>query len=175
MKHAANILSLLRIFLSLLLFFCLDRPVLFGMLYLLSGLSDLLDGYIARKTNTQSTLGARLDTLGDIFLFGVITVSVAVWMGPAIKRFIPWILVILLVRLAGMGIAAFKYRCFASLHTWANKLSGLFLFSAPVLLLLKLPKLLWAVAALCFLSAVEEALIHLTSPVLDLNRRSLFF
>ena len=36
--------------------------------FLLAGLTDYLDGYIARKTNTESSLGALLDLLADKLL-----------------------------------------------------------------------------------------------------------
>lgn len=48
-------------------------PGLFLDFYLLCGLSDVLDGAIARRTGTVSRLGERLDTIADI-------VFVAVWM-----------------------------------------------------------------------------------------------
>ena len=40
----------------------------FTALYLLGGLTDMLDGTVARKTHTASRLGARLDTAAD-FIF----------------------------------------------------------------------------------------------------------
>ena len=36
--------------------------------FLLAGLTDYLDGYVARKTNTESSLGALLDLLADKLL-----------------------------------------------------------------------------------------------------------
>ena len=38
------------------------------MCFLLAGLTDYLDGYVARKTNTESSLGALLDLLADKLL-----------------------------------------------------------------------------------------------------------
>ena len=38
------------------------------LVFLLFAVTDLLDGYIARKTNTATSLGARLDPLADQFL-----------------------------------------------------------------------------------------------------------
>ena len=53
--------------------FVQSSPAIFWTLYLLCGLSDILDGAVARLTGTVSRLGERLDTLADI-------VFVAVWM-----------------------------------------------------------------------------------------------
>ena len=42
--------------------------------FLLAGLTDYLDGYVARKTNTESSLGALLDLLADKLLVCLILV-----------------------------------------------------------------------------------------------------
>ncbi|MGM9741497.1 MAG: CDP-alcohol phosphatidyltransferase family protein [Candidatus Cryptobacteroides sp.] len=58
-----------------------SRPVVFWTLYLLCGLSDVLDGAIARRTGTASRLGEKQDTFADI-------VFVAIWIAifiPAIN------------------------------------------------------------------------------------------
>ena len=67
----ANILTISRIVLTLPLL-CL--PVLsdpFAVLYVIAGLTDMLDGAIARKTGTVSKVGAKLDTAAD-FVFTVV-------------------------------------------------------------------------------------------------------
>ena len=58
--------------------FVQSSPAVFWTLYLLCGLSDVLDGAVARSTGTVSRLGERLDTIADI-------IFVAVW----IVLFIP--------------------------------------------------------------------------------------
>ena len=69
-KHIANIITASRILFSVLLLFL---PVLgagFYVTYLLCGITDMIDGTIARKTGTVSEFGARLDTVADfVFLF----------------------------------------------------------------------------------------------------------
>ena len=44
------------------------------LLFLLAGITDYLDGYIARKTNTQSRLGALLDLLADKLLVCIVLI-----------------------------------------------------------------------------------------------------
>lgn len=174
MKYIANIISLSRIILLLALFFTFHHPLLFLVLYFICGLSDVLDGYIARKTNTQSELGARLDSVADLFLFVVITVFIIQWMGNDILLYLPWIVLTALIRCASMVIAAYKYHSFAMLHTWGNKITGLFLFITPFFILYEQSVVLWMVCIIAVLSAVEECVIHITSPTLDINRRSIF-
>jgi len=43
-------------------------------LFVIAGLTDYLDGYIARKTNTETSLGALLDLLADKLLVCVVLI-----------------------------------------------------------------------------------------------------
>ena len=43
-------------------------------LFLIAGLTDYLDGYIARKTQTESNLGALLDLLADKLLVCIVLI-----------------------------------------------------------------------------------------------------
>jgi len=65
MKNVPNILSISRIAVSGLLFFLVSHPVLFTILYLYCGLSDIADGYLARRWNAESGLGANQIAGGD--------------------------------------------------------------------------------------------------------------
>ena len=62
----ANSLTILRIVFSPLLLFLPPLSLSFDTLYILLGLTDILDGFIARKTKTTSKLGSILDSIGDI-------------------------------------------------------------------------------------------------------------
>jgi len=69
-KHVPNILSVFRICLVpvfVLAYFLdpRDIKVYAIIIYALAALTDLLDGYIARKFDAQSNLGNVLDPLGD--------------------------------------------------------------------------------------------------------------
>ena len=67
----ANIITGIRIVLSvLLLFFPAFSPAFF-VLYIAAGASDMIDGAVARKTGTVSEFGSRLDTAADIVFAAV--------------------------------------------------------------------------------------------------------
>ncbi len=174
MKHIPNIITAVRIVLFLPLLFAAQRQTLFLFLYLLCGFTDVLDGYIARKTQTQSELGARLDSIADLLFFAAVIIWAVMHYGGEIRRFVPCLVLITLVRFVNMAIAACKYHSFAILHTWGNKLTGFLVFTAPILLIWNQISLLWLVCAVAFLSAAEETIIHISSAQLDVNRRSIF-
>ena len=67
----ANAISIIRIPASIALLFCRAFSPAFYVFYIAAGLSDMLDGFVARKTDTVSKLGTRLDTIAD-FVFVVV-------------------------------------------------------------------------------------------------------
>lgn len=173
-RHIPNLLTLSRILLSVWLMFTYEEPLLFIMIYVACGLSDVLDGAIARCKQWESGLGARLDSLADMVFCLAILIFMIGWLGPEAARYVPWIIAAAAIRFASVLIAAVKYRTFAMLHTWSSKLCGAALFTAPLFLLLDWQGLLWPLCVLAVLSAAEETAIHLTSARLDVNRKSLF-
>ena len=79
MIHIANLITISRIILILPVLLLVSEENnlsnwLALLLFVLAGITDNLDGYIARKTGTQSSLGALLDLIADKLLV-VITTS----------------------------------------------------------------------------------------------------
>lgn len=66
MKSIANYISISRILLVLTLIFIEPLSTTFYIIYFISGISDILDGFIARKYNVTSTLGEKLDSIADL-------------------------------------------------------------------------------------------------------------
>lgn len=174
MKHIPNSITAVRIALFLPLLFAVEQQTLFLFLYLLGGITDVLDGYIARKLRLQSELGARLDSFADLLYFAAVLFWIVLHYGAEMRRFVPCLLLIGLVRCVNVSIAAYKYRSLVILHTWGNKAAGLLVFIAPFFLRWNQAPLLWLTCAVAFLSAAEETIIHLTSARLDVNRQSIF-
>ncbi|WP_246240303.1 CDP-alcohol phosphatidyltransferase family protein [Anaerocolumna sedimenticola] len=174
MKYIANMITATRIVLSLILFFMFQYPWIFITLYMICGLSDILDGYIARKTNTQTELGAKLDTIADLIFFTIIAAFVILWMRQELIRFIPFLILIMIIRLINIGIGVYKYHTFVILHTWGNKFTGLLTFITPIISIIHQYEVLWLICGIAVLSALEETLIHITSKHLNRNRESIF-
>jgi len=176
MKNLANLVSIGRMFLSVSLVPLRDNIPVFVLVYLACGASDVLDGLIARKTRSESVMGARLDSLADVLMFGAILWVLLLKYGETLSRYLPLVWVVVLVKLGNVAIAMVKFRCFVlGLHTWANKLTGLLAYSAPLLLLLFPSRgVVLSVFTISILAALEEGAIHLASGKPDLNRKSLF-
>ena len=64
----ANTITFFRMAADIVLLLCPVFSPAFYVFYIAAGLSDMLDGFVARKTDTVSELGARLDTMADFVL-----------------------------------------------------------------------------------------------------------
>ena len=174
MKAIPNCISFSRIIFSLILIFITPLSIAFYAIYIICGFSDIMDGFIARKTVTTSILGAKLDSMADIIMTGVFLLVFYPIVNPATKIVI-WIISIAIIRLASMVIAIKKYKTFASLHTYGNKITGLVLFIFPILLpFVHTTVLMYIICAVASISAIEELIIQLTSSQLQLNKQSIF-
>ena len=176
MRLLPNALSCLRIAISAALPFLTRYPFLFGAVYLLSGMTDALDGYIARRFHAESSLGARLDSLGDLVFFAA-SVYLA-W--PLLYRTggaLLCVAAIAVVRVGNIALTRYKFHIWSAMHTIGNKIAGGMIFLAlPACVLLgRIP--LWIAIPVCgvaLLSALEETAILLRSDRYDADRRSLF-
>ena len=157
-----------------LIFLPLGSPGFFAV-YTLAGLTDALDGWLARKTGSASSFGARLDSIADLLFYAVVLVRLLPVLWAALPVQI-WFAVagILLLRLSAYSVAAVKYRRFASLHTWLNKLTGGAVFLLPYILAVSSGiAYSWALCVLAATASLEELLIHLSRESYDPDRKSL--
>lgn len=173
MKSIANIISIVRIFLVISLLFIKPLSVEFFIIYFLSGISDILDGYIARKTKTTSKLGEKLDSFADLIMVIILIILLV----PILKlpvKIIDWIIIIALIRVVSLIIAFKKYKIFGSLHTYLNKLTGFLLFISPVLFV-TIPKdlVLYGICIIATISAMEEVIINIVSSEFHANIKSI--
>ena len=130
-KYIANILTGCRILGSILLLFFPVFSAAFDIIYLFCGFSDIIDGTIARKTNSVSKFGSQLDTVAD-FVFAVVALFRLL---PAIQ--IPqwlwiWGSTIAMMKIANIIWGYIAKKQFISVHTLMNKATGLLLFLLPL-------------------------------------------
>ena len=127
MKRIPDLLSMSRIVLCLPLLIVDAMTIPFWVIYLIAGLTDILDGFLARRWGVESKFGARLDSLADFVFVLVVGYKLFPWLRlPATL----WMMIglIALVKVIN-AISSFmvKHRI-EFLHTKANKLTGFLLF-----------------------------------------------
>lgn len=174
MKSIANYISIARIFLVLTLVLTKPLSISFLTIYLICGISDVLDGYIARKTDTTSKLGEKLDSVADLIMVGVLMIKLYPIVNPTI-HIIVWIVIIGIIRVVSMTVVFVKYKTFEILHTYGNKTTGFTLFAFPLSLAFVQSDIpMNIICVIASISAIEELFIHLLSNELRTNKNSIF-
>ena len=129
MKQLPNIISAVRIAGSLGLLLCDVTGVVFWIIYGLCGISDIADGWLARKLRCVTKKGALLDSLADIcfvaclcpLLLPILELPQWLWL---------WAGVIVAIKVMNQLLALVMYGRCCFPHTLANKWAGFLLFIA---------------------------------------------
>ena len=176
MRSLANGISLARIVLAFLLLFVKPLSLLFFSIYLACGISDVLDGYIARKTHTVSNLGRKLDSLADLIMVVIVIALLYPYVRSVLQiEIVAWIVIIGIIRLLSILVVHMKYKTFEILHTYGNKATGFLLFVFPFFLPLgHLNMFVYIICGVASFSAIEELSIHLSSHEFKPDRKSIF-
>lgn len=138
-----TILRLLLIPVYLYFFYSnLDNNILLaGLVFILAGISDVADGYIARKYDLSTKLGVVLDPIADKLMTFTILISFTT------KGIIPlWILVALGIKeimmiLGGATLYLFKGKQTVSSNKY-GKIATLSFYAATLSIVFKLPEIL---------------------------------
>lgn len=152
----ANIVTSIRILCSIALLFCPAFSPAFYALYLTAGVSDMVDGWVARRTHTASELGAKLDTIADIVFVIVCLVKMLPVLNIPVWLYV-WIGVIALIKIINIISGFVVQKRFVSVHSIMNKTTGLLLFVFP--LTISFIDLKYSAAVLCFIAtfaAIQE-------------------
>lgn len=156
MKHLPNAITALRFLGAISLLFFDVGSVAFWSIYFACGISDMADGYLARKLHCESKTGALLDSLADL-----VFVACCCWQLIPVLAFPKWLWiwagVIAVIKVINQIFALVMYKkCFFP-HTVANKVTGSLLFlGVPLTVFLEsiVPMVIVAVAAT--FAAVQE-------------------
>lgn len=130
-NQIANIITSSRILCSICLLLCSAFSVAFYIMYLFCGITDMVDGTIARKTKSVSKAGARLDTVADIIFVAVCFIKIL----PLIQ--LPawlwaWIFVIATIKTGNVVLGLICNKKLVSIHSILNKATGFLLFLFPL-------------------------------------------
>ncbi|MCL1882263.1 MAG: CDP-alcohol phosphatidyltransferase family protein [Defluviitaleaceae bacterium] len=177
MKYVPNVLSVSRIFLSISLLFFEPFLFLFMLMYVLAGVTDMIDGPIARKMKTASEFGASLDGAADI-IFAFIVLYIAIPMLTIPFWLLLWIAALVFVRMLSLAIGYIRHKEFTMLHTYANKIAAVAMFAILIFYSLGVDLILILVVACSIVSIahIEDIVINSTSkePKRDIKGLFLF-
>ena len=156
MKHLPNAISALRFLGAVCLLFFGVETNAFWAIYFGCGLSDMADGYLARKLGCESKTGAILDSLADL----VFVVCCCFMLIPALafpKWLWIWGGVIVAIKVINQISALVMYKRCIFPHTGANKVTGVLLFvGVPLTVFLESFVPMVVIAGVATFAAVQE-------------------
>ena len=132
-KYIANIITGSRVAFSLLLLFIPLSSAWFYIFYFFCGLTDMIDGAIARKMGAVSKFGARLDTVADFIFMFVCSIKILPLMHIPAWLWV-WIIVVALIKIFNIAVVFIFKRKLLSIHSVLNKITGVALFFLPLLM-----------------------------------------
>jgi len=174
MMNIPNLLSLSRIAMAplLLLSSYFGSELLFYIFFTLMLVSDVLDGYIARKLHQCTKVGSYLDSIGDYITY--LSLPFATWwLWPEVIRTEWWYILtaFALFLLPGM-IARLKFGEMVAYHTWLTKVTAVVMSAGIIVILFTKDDLLFHLAVyLLVIEAVESLAItfYLERPQQDVK------
>lgn len=152
----ANRITGMRIVCSVVLLFCPAFSILFYIIYLAAGVTDMIDGTVARKTNSVSEFGSRLDTVADFILLVVCLIKLLPVLKVETWMYI-WIAVIATVKIINIISGYVMHKKLVAVHSVMNKITGAMLFFLPFTL--RVIEFKYSVAVVCAaatFAAVQE-------------------
>ena len=178
-RQTPNILSTLRILGAIAIIFLEPLSVPFFIVYGIAGITDPLDGFIARKFHLESRIGSIIDSVADWALLLIMGIKIL----PYLLTVLEWwnwviILVPLTLHLTAYVVCLIKFRCFSSVHTYMNKLMSAAIFLYPftfigeVYWIYNSYEIFFGLFALY--SSIEINLIHLLSNEYNENNKTIF-
>ena len=135
LRWLPNFITSLRILGTVILLFLEPASREFYLVYTATGITDALDGTLARALKATTTLGSKLDSVADLLFYTVMLLRLLPPLWEQLPWWIwPWVGGILCVRLSAYVVAYLRTGGFASLHTIWNKMSGFGVFLLPYFL-----------------------------------------
>ena len=155
-KNFANIITGFRIIFSLPLVFIPLSSTCFYVVYIICGITDMIDGVIARKMGTVSNFGAKLDTIADFVFMLVCSIKILplihipIWLWA-------WVAIIALIKIFNFALVLIYEKKFLSIHSTINKITGFALFLFPLTLtFIESTYSIMTISALATIAAVQE-------------------
>ena len=133
MKNIANYISISRAIIGVILLIPETFSIPFYIIYIYCGISDVLDGFIARKSKNTSNIGAILDSIADIIFVIVAMIKILPVLNLS-SGIIIWIIVIALIKIINVICSYIYNKKIVLPHTIANKITGLILFISPLII-----------------------------------------
>lgn len=172
-KNIANIITTLRIVGTIVLLFEEALTKSFFIVYILTAVTDVFDGLLARSLHIESDIGRKLDSVADILFYTVSLIKVWSYLLLYLPKAV-WALIwsIVAVRLILYAYTFIAKKMLMSNHTILNKVTGILLFFVPFFLKTDFfVAFAWVVTSIAVLAAIYEiVLVIQNKQVIHINK-----
>jgi CDP-diacylglycerol--glycerol-3-phosphate 3-phosphatidyltransferase len=155
----------------------IGQEPLFAWLICLSLVTDILDGWIARRFDLQTDFGARLDSIADMGTYIGAVAGIFVFKAVVFEPYLPSFLVFIGLWVFAHLLALIKFGRFPSLHLYSWKIGGYIqgfffftLFAVAFFPSLYYIMIIWGIAAF-----LEHILLQLMMPEMESNAKGLWW
>ena len=129
----ANNITGFRIVVSVFLLFFPALSPAFFMLYIAGGISDMIDGAVARRTGTVNGFGSKLDTIADSVFAAVCLIKLLPVLDAPVWLYV-WVAIIASIKFSNITAGYIRQKEFISVHSMMNRVTGGLLFVFPMTL-----------------------------------------
>ena len=178
-KALPNIITSIRIIGAIGIIFIRPFTLAFFLVYGICGVTDALDGFVARKFNLTSKFGSILDSVSDLVFLGVMGFKIL----PVLIELLPiwnWVMILVPIGLQTIAyiICAIKFKKFSAIHTYANKIMSAAIFFYPFSFIGFIPAIyetyVGVFGTVALYASIEINIIHLIAKQYDDRNKSMF-
>lgn len=177
--NVSNWLSIYRLMIApyLILLVFKDERIVFATLLLISFITDILDGIIARKFNLRSNLGSQLDSAGDTVTFIVAMTGLLKFEEGFLLEQKNLLILSIMLYLFRLLFSVARYKKPSSFHTYLAKIAAVLqgVFFITVFYLGPINILFFITVIISMLVSVEEIILILMIPKWRSDVKGLFW
>jgi cardiolipin synthase len=121
-----NLITLYRLLMvPVIMYFAFSgREKLFAVFLVINLISDIIDGYIARRFKMESEIGAKLDSFADNFNYVLAFIGFFIFKMDDLRQHIVSLIIFISMLLLTVIVPLIKFRKFPSFHLYITKIGG---------------------------------------------------
>jgi cardiolipin synthase len=171
LKTAPNSITSLRLILIpiLWIFAIMKLPFYIGLGLIMAGLTDFLDGFVARRLNQVTAFGSKLDTLADSLLFTSAIIWVLVFKPEIVTENLALSFLSVLLHALSLLLGWLKFKRFGNLHLYSSKAAALtaYVFLIHAFVFSYHQGLFYIAVGIYILCSTEALILQLTRSYVD--------
>jgi len=158
--NVPNALSLYRIATAPVILYSIfaGHRLLFAWLVIINLVTDALDGFIARHWHLETSIGTKLDSIGDLMTDLLALSGLIYFEQPFVRSHILALGLLFGVSLAPQFLSLLRFRRLVSMHLYLSKLTNILqaVFFTTYFLVAYIPALFYAMVVAGILAGIEE-------------------